>query len=609
MPLVTLSPPPDSHLERERLASRSAAGQSARGSVDSGSLPSVVVRAKPGCPVGRRRIKLTKRRFLEASIVAVQVTAAFAVLRGLAEVGQASAHFGVAHDAIPAMIASMYAAAAGGVPLALFVLHKWGEDKMATAASVLTVVGAWVRYGGSSRGLYPLHVVGQAIASAALPFFLLSAPTLAGLWFPETGRVRATALVCGLALAGGHLLAPVLASVLVARFDVPRMILVSAAVVTGTGLASGLLKGRPRNPPSYTASVQRHTLADSLRACARSRSLWWLAGASAGLLSAFLSLAAVLAETAQRALGASGPEAAQLAQYFVAAALPGTFLAALMTDATRLYKLALLLPAAGGTAALVTFVGASDALPSFAARLALVSLAGAGLLPVLPLATQAAIEALYPYADAAPMAFLLLPPLALSSILIPACRSGFPPEGATDEVGPAALQRALAPVAVAAGLGLAALLPLRVEFARSLEDEAAPASSSSHLFSPHRHAAYTYTLQPAPSAASGAPSHTESEDELNATAGSLPCRGPAVPAAGRPHSPGAGTGPPHTYSPPGPAGPGRPRSPGADSGASVRPLRSDHLERSNESLLAAPSLSPARGPRPRPISPASLSSA
>lgn len=82
------------------------------------------------------------------------------------------------------------------VPVVIYVLH-WGPKPAIIVASVLTLVGNWIRYGGvrTSPPNFGVVMFGQILIGFAQPF-VLSAPTrYSDLWFTNRGRVAATALV------------------------------------------------------------------------------------------------------------------------------------------------------------------------------------------------------------------------------------------------------------------------------------------------------------------------------------------------------------------------------------------------------------------------------
>lgn len=63
-------------------------------------------------------------------------------------------------------------------------------------ASVLLLVGNWIRYAGTKadRGIFGLVMFGQILTGLAQPFVLAAPTRYSDLWFTESGRVSATAI-------------------------------------------------------------------------------------------------------------------------------------------------------------------------------------------------------------------------------------------------------------------------------------------------------------------------------------------------------------------------------------------------------------------------------
>ena len=78
----------------------------------------------------------------------------------------------------------------------IYTLNKGGPKQGIVVASLLLLLGNWIRYAGAraSGGQYGVVMFGQILTGLAQPF-VLSAPTrYSDLWFTESGRVSATAL-------------------------------------------------------------------------------------------------------------------------------------------------------------------------------------------------------------------------------------------------------------------------------------------------------------------------------------------------------------------------------------------------------------------------------
>ena len=81
-------------------------------------------------------------------------------------------------------------------PATLWALNR-GPKLSMSIASILLILGSWIRYGASREGphgLFGLLVFGQVLIGFAQPFVLIAPTRYSHLWFSDRGRVTATAL-------------------------------------------------------------------------------------------------------------------------------------------------------------------------------------------------------------------------------------------------------------------------------------------------------------------------------------------------------------------------------------------------------------------------------
>ena len=120
-------------------------------------------------------------------------------------------------------------------PVTLHVLHHAGPKRAVVIASVLLLVGNWVRYGATkvgSNGNFAGVMVGQILTGMAQPFVLAAPTRYSDLWFTNTGRITATAVMTlanpfGGAL--GQLIDPFWAG---SASDIPSMVLYISIIVS-----------------------------------------------------------------------------------------------------------------------------------------------------------------------------------------------------------------------------------------------------------------------------------------------------------------------------------------------------------------------------------------
>lgn len=80
-------------------------------------------------------------------------------------------------------------------PLVIYVLHR-GPKRSIIAASVLLLLGNWIRYAGTQAngGVFAVVMFGQVLTGLAQPFVLAAPTSYSDLWFTERGRIGATAI-------------------------------------------------------------------------------------------------------------------------------------------------------------------------------------------------------------------------------------------------------------------------------------------------------------------------------------------------------------------------------------------------------------------------------
>lgn len=151
-------------------------------------------------------------------------------------------------------------------PATIWTLHTGGPRLAIIIASILILLGNWIRYAGTrtSPPSFGLTMFGQILIGLAQPF-VLSAPTrYSDIWFTPSGRVSATA-VASLANpfggALGQLINPLLA---VKASDIPNMALYVAIISTVASIPSFFIPSKPPTPVSpsstHTAPGIRETV-------------------------------------------------------------------------------------------------------------------------------------------------------------------------------------------------------------------------------------------------------------------------------------------------------------------------------------------------------------
>jgi FLVCR family MFS transporter 7 len=161
-------------------------------------------------------------------------------------------------------------------PLVIYTLNKGGPKAAIVTASVLVLVGNWIRYAGAraTDGHFGVVMFGQIIIGFAQPF-VLSAPTrYSNLWFSDNGRVSATAvasLANPLGAALGQLIGPFWAT---DASSIPSMVLYTSIISTVASLPSFFIPAAPKTPPSAMAVDEKLNLREALHELPRNASFY-----------------------------------------------------------------------------------------------------------------------------------------------------------------------------------------------------------------------------------------------------------------------------------------------------------------------------------------------
>ncbi|KAJ9631050.1 hypothetical protein H2203_001578 [Taxawa tesnikishii (nom. ined.)] len=178
------------------------------------------------------------------------------------------------------------------VLLNIAVSWDGGPKAAILAASVLILVGNWIRYAGTriAGGNYGAVLFSQILIGFAQPF-VLSAPTrYSDLWFTDKGRVSATAvasLANPLGAALGQLIGPFWAT---EPSGVPNLVLYTAIVVLFSQIATAgwsnaypvlrsgsaglFVPSKPPTPPSASSAQPKLELSKSSKALSRNISFY-----------------------------------------------------------------------------------------------------------------------------------------------------------------------------------------------------------------------------------------------------------------------------------------------------------------------------------------------
>lgn len=212
--------------------------------------------------------RVYKRRFFGlAQLVLLNIIVSWDWLTFSPVSNLAAEWFDVSESAINWMSTGFLFAFTAVSPVVLYTLNKGGPSASIRTASILVLIGNWIRYAGTTShgGLFGVAMFGQIIIGFAQPF-VLSAPTrYSNLWFSDAGRVSATALASlanPLGGALGQLIGPIWAT---DASQIPPMVLWTSILSSVIALAGLFTPSAPPSPPSAIAAEERLDLRHAFR--------------------------------------------------------------------------------------------------------------------------------------------------------------------------------------------------------------------------------------------------------------------------------------------------------------------------------------------------------
>ncbi|KAI4684286.1 uncharacterized protein J4E84_006274 [Alternaria hordeiaustralica] len=199
-----------------------------------------------------------------------------------------SQYFHVPESSINWLSTAFLFSFAATCPLTIYLLHR-GPKPSIIAASILLLIGNWIRYAGTKTNIFPVVMVGQILTGLAQPFVLAAPTRYSDMWFTEGGRIGATA-VASLANPFGAALASLINPFL---GDVPTTVLIVSIIATVACLPSFFIPAAPPTPPSASSVISKTSIMTSLKHMLRTPSFYlvfFTFSVYTGFFNAFTSL-------------------------------------------------------------------------------------------------------------------------------------------------------------------------------------------------------------------------------------------------------------------------------------------------------------------------------
>ncbi|KAF2754704.1 MFS general substrate transporter [Pseudovirgaria hyperparasitica] len=283
-------------------------------------------------------------------------------------------------------------------PIVVYVLH-FGPKPSIVSASVLTLIGSWIRYGGvritgSVSARFGVVMFGQILIGFAQPFVLTAPTRYSDMWFTDRGRVSATALASLANPFGGaigQLVNPFWAT---DASKVPDTVLYTAIISTLVALPAFFLPSRPPTPASPTSSLPQTPLRNSLSILARSKPFYIILLPFAIYVALFNALSSLLVQILAP-YGLSEDEAGIAGAILIVVGLLVSALLSPLFDRlhTHLVPIKVLVPIVA--ASFLAFIWAPGT-RGLAAPYAVCAVLGASSFALLPVSLEYVVEVAWP---------------------------------------------------------------------------------------------------------------------------------------------------------------------------------------------------------------------
>lgn len=291
-------------------------------------------------------------------------------------------------------------------PVSVWIIERSAKAGLVVGAFVL-IFASWLRYVGIQLKSYPCLLLGSMLCGASQAFALNIPSHFSDLWFPDNGRLTATALMTlanPLGQAIGTLVVPLMATT---PAELGEMTLYVAVLFTLTTWFAILTPARPPTPPSITFHTAKPTIRTSLSLLKTNKDFFYLFLQFSILVASFNAFAS-LTEQFVAPYGFSDIQAGIIGAAMVVFGLLFGAICAPILDYTKAWKFPIIAAVSGSALAYLGLIFAirSFSIGSFACIIILVAVIGGAGLMVLPLAIEVATDITYP-----------IPPELTSSLL------------------------------------------------------------------------------------------------------------------------------------------------------------------------------------------------
>ncbi|CAD6439555.1 caa1c0b2-ed93-46c1-9f55-059eb5529149 [Sclerotinia trifoliorum] len=282
-------------------------------------------------------------------------------------------------------------------PLVIYVLHHGGPKPAILIASVLLLLGNWIRYGATRSGPHGNFggvMFGQILTGVAQPFVLAAPTRYSDLWFTNQGRVAATA-VMSLANPFGGALAQLIDPFWAANAgSIPNMVLYIAIISSIATIPSFFIPKEPPTPSSASSEEPKHALGPSLNFLLRSPEFYMIMFPFWFFVGLFNSLSSLINQMLSP-YSFSETNAGIAGALLIVVGLVAAAITSPLIDKTKTYLLAIKIQIPILSICYLAFTWAPQT-RNLAAIYAILSILGAASFSLVPVALEYLIEITHP---------------------------------------------------------------------------------------------------------------------------------------------------------------------------------------------------------------------
>ncbi|KAN0106467.1 MFS general substrate transporter [Hyaloscypha variabilis] len=218
---------------------------------------------------GERVYKVYKRRWFGlVQLVLLNIIVSWDWLSFSANSTTTAQYYNVTPSDINWLSTSFLFAFCVATPAVIYTLHHGGPKPSIITASVLILLGNWIRYGATKSGPHGNFggvMFGQILTGLAQPFVLAAPTRYSDLWFTNRGRVAATAVMSLANPFGGALAQLIDPSWAGSPGDIPNMVLYIAIISSVASIPSFFIPAAPPTPASASGHEEKQALGPSLK--------------------------------------------------------------------------------------------------------------------------------------------------------------------------------------------------------------------------------------------------------------------------------------------------------------------------------------------------------